>query len=137
MSMHLSDALQQAVFARLSSDPDLAALVGAEIHDAAPPGPVPPLYVAIGPERVADRSGAAAPATRHDLSVSVVSDAPGFAAAKAVAGAVERALTATPLAITGGHAAGPWFRRATARRGPGAHQRRIDMIFRVYLAEDE
>ena len=45
MSYAVSGALQAAVFAALSGDAALAALVGSAIYDAVPAGTVPDLYV--------------------------------------------------------------------------------------------
>ncbi len=133
MTYALAASLQQAVFARLTGDPALVALVGAAIFDAAPPGPVPPLYVALGPEDVRERSDKTSRAALHRFSVSIVSEAGGFHAAKEVAGAVEAALTASPLALSRGHVVALDFERAEARREQNGKRRRVDMRFRAMV----
>ena len=56
MSYGMSAALQAAVFGALSDDAAINALSGGAVHDALPPGPMAPLYVVLGPERVRDAS---------------------------------------------------------------------------------
>ncbi|MBZ4024037.1 hypothetical protein CKO11_16430 [Rhodobacter sp. TJ_12] len=131
MSYANSGAVQAAVYDRLAGDAALAALVGGAIHDALPPGPVVGPYVSLGPESVRDASDATGAGAWHDLTVSVVSDAAGFAAAKAVAAAVSDALLGAPLVLAQGHLVGLWFLRARARRVDKAEMRRIDLIFRA------
>ncbi|NAZ35520.1 DUF3168 domain-containing protein [Rubellimicrobium sp. CFH 75288] len=136
MTFALSHALQQAVFARLSADPALAALVGPHLYDALPPGPPPALYVALGPEEARDRSDATLRGAEHDFLVSVVSTAEGFAQAKAAAALVCDALLGAPPALGRGRCAFLAFRRATAqRRGPGGERREIALTFRARLED--
>lgn len=52
----LSDVLQSAIYGRLSTDVDLAAIVADHIYDAVPAGPLPDLYVLLGEEAVKDAS---------------------------------------------------------------------------------
>ena len=63
MSYAVSGGLQAAVFAALTADPALGALVGSDIYDAVPAGSVPDIYVRLGSETVreaSDASGAGA-----------------------------------------------------------------------------
>ncbi|PQO22346.1 DUF3168 domain-containing protein [Rhodobacteraceae bacterium WD3A24] len=131
MSYAISRALQEAVYQHLAADAALAALVGGVIHDAVPPGEAPSLYVLLGPEEVRDRSDVTGPGADHDFTVSVVSDAAGFDAAKQTAAAVSDALVDAPLSLTRGRLVGLWFRRARAERRDGGTRRRIEMTFRA------
>ncbi|GGL62293.1 DUF3168 domain-containing protein [Wenxinia marina] len=134
MTYALASVLQQALYARLTGDAALDALVGGAVYDAAPPGVPPSLYVLIGPEKVQGRSDKTAGGAEHDLSVSVVTDAAGFANAKAAAAAVCDALVDAPLALSRGHLVGLHFRRATA--GRSGTERRIDLTFRARVEDD-
>lgn len=134
MSYGMTAALQTAVYGVLSANPALAALVGAHVYDALPPGPLPPLYVTIGPEKVRDRSDASAGGAEHDFSVTVISGAAGFHLAKQAAAAVSDALLGTPLILSRGRVGRVQFHRAqAARSGAG---RRIEIWFRARLDED-
>lgn len=133
MSYGGSAALQSAVYGHLIGDTDLSALVGGAIYDAPPAGTLPPLYVTLGPEDVRDRSDATGGGAWHRFTVSVMSDAAGFAAAKTVAAAVSDALTDAELSLDRGHLAGLHFYRARARRDGAL--RRIDVTFRARVSD--
>lgn len=134
MSYGMTAALQTAVYGALSADAGLTAVVGAHVYDALPPGPLPPLYVTIGPEKVRDRSDASAGGAEHDFSVTVTSSATGFHLAKQAAAAVSDALLSAPLALSRGRVGRVQFHRAQAARS-GA-DRRIEIWFRARLDED-
>lgn len=136
MSYGMGAGLQAAVFARLRADAALAALVGEAVYDTLPAGALPGLYVVLGEESVRDASDATGGAARHDLEISVVSDAAGFAAAKAAAGAVSDALAGAALALPRGRLVGLWFLRARARRLGPEDLRRIDLRFRARVEDD-
>lgn len=137
MSYAMAAGLQAAVFQRLTADAGVAALVGAAVYDAAPPGDLPPTYVTLGPEEARDASDRTGNGARHRFTVSVVSEVAGFAAAKAVAGAVCDALEDAPLALARGRLVGLWFERASARRsGPAGQVRQIDLRFRARVEDD-
>ncbi len=135
MSYGISAALQEAVYARLRANATLAGLVGDDVYDALPPGPLPSLYVALGPEKVRDASDKTDRAARHDFVVSVVTDGAGFVSAKAAAGAVSDALNGAALTLGRGHLVGLWFRQARATRESGG-ARRIDLTFRAHVEDD-
>jgi hypothetical protein len=135
MSYALAGALQAAVFARLSGDAVVAGLVGDAIYDAAPPGVLPGLFVTLGPEVVRDRSDKTGAGAEHEFTVSVLSDAAGFAAAKAVAGAVSDALVDAELVLSRGRLVGLWFLRAKAARVGSGERRRIDLTFRARVED--
>ena len=134
MSYGVSAALQAAVYQRLADDPALAALVGAAVFDMAPPGPLPPVYVVLGPEDVRDRSDMTGHGAAHDLTVLIVSDG-GFASAKAVAGAVSDALVDADLALTRGRLVSLQFLRALAKQTDDGQARRIELRFRARVED--
>ena len=133
MSYGGTAALQSAVYGRLIGNTNLSALVGGAIYDAPPAGALPPLYVTLGPEDVRDRSDATSGGAWHRFTVSVVSDAAGFAAAKEAAAAVGDALTDADLTLDRGHLAALNFYRARARRDD--QLRRIDLTFRARVQD--
>lgn len=135
MSYAGATALQSALYAQLSQDTALDALVGGAIYDAIPAGPVPGLYVMLGAETVLDRSDVTGRGSLHRITISVVSDAAGFALAKSAAGAVSEALEA-PMTLSRGRLVYLNFERAVARRsGPAGALRQIDLRFRARVDE--
>jgi HK97 family phage portal protein len=102
---------------------------------ALPQGPLPPLYVTIGPEKVRDRSDGSFGGALHDFSVTVTSSAAGYHQAKQAASAVSDALLNGGLSLARGRVGRVQFHRAQAGRS-GA-DRRIEMWFRARLDEDE
>lgn len=134
MSYGMTAALQTAIYGVLSGDPALAAIVGGHVYDALPPGPLPPLYVTLGPEKARDRSDGSSGGAEHDVSVTVTSSAAGFHAAKEAAAAVSDALLSAPLSLSRGRVARVRFYRAKARRSGG--DRLIEVWFRARLDEE-
>lgn len=135
MSYALAGALQAAVFARVSGNAVVAGLVGDAVYDAAPPGVLPSLFISLGPEVVRDRSDKTGAGAEHEFTVSVLSDAAGFSAAKAVAGAVSDALVGADLTLARGRLVGLWFLRAKAARVGSGERRRIDLTFRARVED--
>ncbi|ETD85643.1 DUF3168 domain-containing protein [Rhodobacter capsulatus] len=131
MSYAVAGALQAAVYQQLRADAVLAALVGPAVYDAVPPGVLAGTYVSLGPEDVADASDKSGAGAVHDFVISVITDAAGFATAKAAAAAVSDALVGADLALSRGRLVGLWFLRAKARRVEKADMRRIDLVFRA------
>ncbi|SFQ15327.1 Protein of unknown function [Roseivivax halotolerans] len=136
MSYAISEALQAAIFTRLAADPALTAEVGSHIYDALPAGPVPSLYVSLGPEKVRAASDASADGAWHDISVTVVTDAGGFRQAKRAAVALSDALEGADLTLARGRLTSLRFLRAEARHRSGG-LRRIEMIFRARVDDDQ
>lgn len=137
MSYGAAAALQGAVFQRLVADSEIAAQVGDAIYDALPGGTLPDIYVALGPEDARERSDGTGRGSEHRFTVSVVSETAGFAAAKALAGAVSDTLEGAPLTLDRGRLVGIWFDRAVARRtGTGGAVRRIDLRFRARVEDN-
>lgn len=130
MSYGMAAALQAALFARLSH---VDALADWPVLDAPPRGKGEASFVLIGPEDVIDRSDKTGSGAEHRFTVSVISDAAGFQAAKAAAVAISDALGEGVLALDRGRMVGLWFQRAVARRLDEGRQRRIDLTFRARL----
>lgn len=133
MSYAITAALQQAVYARLTGDTDVVALSNGAIYDALPPGPVPDLYVTLGPEQVRARSDKTGAGARHDFPVTVVTTAAGFAAAKTLAAAISDALARAAPALARGRIVSLNFLRARARRIEDG--REIEIWFRAHVDE--
>ncbi len=134
MSYGITAALQAAVYGALSGDAAVAALSGGAVYDALPPGPVQPLYLTLGPENARDASDKTGAGAVHDFAVTVVSEAAGFASAKALAAAVSDALTGADLTLARGRLVRMAFLRARARRVDGG--REIELWFRARVDED-
>jgi hypothetical protein len=132
MSYGMAAALQEAIFARLSG---LVGLSGVPVLDAVPKGQRPGTFVLIGAEDVRDLSDASARGAEHRLTVSIVSDAAGFQAAKTLAVAVSDGLADAPMALARGRLVGLSFQRAVARRLDEGRVRRIDLSFRARVEE--
>lgn len=129
--------LQGAVFDRLVTSAEVSALIGGAVFDAVPRGDLPETYVTLGPEEVRDASDREGAGAMHRFTVSVVSQAAGFATAKAVAAAVGDALLNTGLSLDRGRVVGLWFERARAQRaGRAGRLRRIDLRFRARVEDN-
>ena len=116
MTYALSQSLQEAIYQQLTTDAALAAEVGTAIYDMLPSGTLPGIYVTLGAETVLDRSDISGGGALHRFTVTVVTNAAGFSAAKRAAAAVSDALVDAPLNLSRGHLVGLWFDRATASR---------------------
>jgi len=136
MSFAISAALQAAVYQHLQADTGVNALVGTAIFDALPTGDVPQTYVSLGPEDVQDRSDTTGYGASHRFTISVVTEAAGFGAAKTLAAAISDALEDVDLTLSRGRLIGMWFERASARRtGKAGRIRRIDLRFRARVED--
>ncbi len=136
MSYTLAPALQTALFQHLSTDPALTALIGGALYDAIPPASPPATYVLIGAEEAFDRSDKTSHGVEHRLTVSVVTNATGFLAAKDIAARICELLDAPALVLSRGRLVAMWFDRAEARKIEGDQTRRIDLRFRARLEDD-
>ena len=136
MTYAIAAALQTALYTRLTADPALAAITGHAIYDALPAGPLPPLYVLLGQEEVRDASDQTGFGADHALSILVLSEASGFASAKAAAAAICDALLGAALPLTRGTLVSLNFTKAKAARTNTANQRQITLIFRARVADD-
>lgn len=135
MSYAMSAALQASVFAALSGDAAILALVEG-IYDGPPAGSgVPPsgTYITLGNEVAKDRSSASHKAVTLDFEVNIHSDFAGFSMAKDVAAKVVDALDWAELPMTRGQLTNMKFLKSRARRGVSPETRRIALIFRAIL----
>ena len=135
MSYAISAALQEAVYQTLAADISLSAMVGGAIYDALPSGTAPDLYISLGPETARDASDKTGYGAVHLFTVSVISDAPGFAKAKAVAASICDALVDTPMALTRGRCVSLQFDQARAARTENSNSRQIDLRFRARVED--
>ena len=136
MSFGQSAPLQAAVFAALTGDAQISALVGGNIYDAVPAGPLPATYVRLGSESVTDASDLSGNGAIHQFTVSVITTDPGFAAAKTLAGAVSDVLQDAELSLTRGRLVSLRFEKAEATRADGGSSRQIDMRFRARVSDE-
>jgi len=138
MSVALSGELQGAIYAALTADAALVALVGSEIYDAPlPSGGALPLgeHVTLGEEEVKPFDTITSSGGIHNFDVVVHSTANGFGAAKDVAAAVGAVLIGANLALVGGHLVSLRFLKAKAKRGVAPELRRIEMRFRAVVED--
>ncbi len=137
MSYGMAGALQAAIYERLSNDEIIEALVGDAVFDAMPVGELPGTFVSLGLETARDASDVAQSGALHTFDILVVTTKPGFAMAKAIAGAVSDALREADLVLSRGRVVYLRFVNARAQRGDGAASRQIRMRFRARLEDDE
>lgn len=132
MSYSASAALQTALFGVLNA---ASSLSGAQVIDALPPGGGSGTFILIGPEEVTDRSDSTGRGAVHRFTLSVISTATGFLAAKQLAGAAcDVLLSASPsLPAAAGRIVQITFEKAQARRLDDGSTRRIDMTFRARI----
>ncbi len=128
MSYAPSAALQTALYQHLS-----AGGLDAPVYDAIPPAQAPATYILLGPEDVIDRSDTTARGAEFRVTLSVITDAAGFLAAKTLAAAICDRLDQPLPALARGHLVALWFDRAEARRTDTGRTRRIDLRFRARI----
>ncbi|MEQ3710250.1 MAG: DUF3168 domain-containing protein [Tateyamaria sp.] len=136
MTYAVSAALQSAVYAAVSADPGVAAIVGGAVYDALPSGTLPGLYVSLGPENVRVEDDQTGSGSAHRFVISVITDVPGFRAAKEAAGAVSDALHETDLTLSRGRLVSLRFQRARAYQIDKSAGRRIDLTFRARVEDN-
>ena len=116
--MSPSWSLQQSVFAALSADAALTALLGpGRIFDDVPQGTALP-YVALGRTTAQDWSTGSEDGTEHLFTVHVWSGATGKKQAHEILGAVRAALHEQPLAVAGHSLINLRHQHSEIRRGP-------------------
>jgi hypothetical protein len=114
--------LQQSIFAALSADAQLTALLGpGRIFDDVPQGtPLP--YVTLGHIAAQDWSAGSEDGTEHVLTVHVWSGAAGKKQAHELLGAIHAALHDQPLAVAGHRLVNLRHERSEIRRtSDGVH----------------
>ena len=129
--MSAASALQRAIFARLSGDAALTALVGANgITDRRPDGPTTPLLVIAGIDST-DHSTASEAGEEHIVTLEAWSEAAGHRQAQAIAAAVRAALDDAALVIAGHHLVLLFHRDTRLRRDGKSRFHRAEMRFRA------
>jgi hypothetical protein len=133
MSLVHSQALQVEIYSTLSANTALGTLVGTHIYDAVPNGELASNYVLLGEGKVTNRGDYTGKAGRHDITISVVSNANGFSDAKLIASEICDILDENPMTLSVGNLRRIQFRSARVRRNTGATERRIDVVFRALI----
>lgn len=136
MSYAISAALQSAVFAEISGDTAVVASVGNGVYDAIPSGILPSLYISLGAESVRNLGDKTGSGAAHQFIISVITDVPGFHAAKEAAGAVCDVLEDADLTLTRGRLVSLRFQRARAFKIDKGAGRQIDLTFRARVEDD-
>lgn len=129
MTYALSAALQKSLYQRLTNDATLATMVGTAIYDAVPVGALPETFVSLGSEQVRDASDQTGSGAVHRIDISVRTQKPGYAGAKAIAVAISDALHNADLSLERGRLVYLRFLRAEARRVDQSAGREIRMQF--------
>lgn len=129
--MSAASALQKAIFARLSGDAALNALVGTTgITDRRLAEPASPLVVITGIDST-DHSTASEPGEEHTVTLEVWSEAAGHKQAQAIAAAVRTALHDAALVLDGHHLVLLLHRDTRLRRDGKSRFHRAEMRFRA------
>ncbi|KAB7741603.1 DUF3168 domain-containing protein [Parvibaculum sedimenti] len=110
-------ALQKAIYARLSGDAPLAALVAGRIYDNVPADAGFP-YMTLGEAQVSDWSTGDSEGGEHRLTFHVYSRGGGRAETKTILGAINAALHDAGLTPEGARLVGMRFLDAETRREP-------------------
>ncbi|MEN6542003.1 DUF3168 domain-containing protein [Parvibaculum sp.] len=131
MSVYDADlALQRAIYARLSADAPLAALVDGRIYDNVP-GDAGFPYMTLGEAQVSDWSSGDSDGGEHRLTFHVYSRGGGRAEAKTILGAVNAALHDASLTPEGARLVSIRFLDAETRREPDGITWRGTIRFRA------
>ena len=134
--MSAASALQKAIFARLSGDVALTALVGAEgIADRRLAAPASPLVVIAGIDSV-DHSTATEAGEEHAVVLEVWSGAAGHREAQGIAAAARAALHDAALALDGHHLVLLLHRETRLKRDGASKFHRAEMRFRAVTEPD-
>lgn len=134
--MSAASILQKAIFTKLSGDPGLTALVGANgITDRRPDGPAAPLVVIAAIDSI-DRSTASEVGEEHAVTLEAWSEAKGHREVQAIAAAVRTALHDAALALAGHHLVFLFHRETRLRRDGKSRFHRAEMRFRAVTEPD-
>lgn len=129
--MSAAQALQRAIFSRLSGDAALAALVGAGgVADRLLPRAAGPRVVIAAIDST-DRSTASEAGEEHAVTLEVWSEAAGHREAQAIAAAVRSALHDAALTLDGHHLVLLFHRDTRLARSGGTRFHRAEMRFRA------
>lgn len=135
--MSAASALQTAIFARLSGDAALTALVGANgITDRRPDRPAAPLLVIEGIDST-DHSTASEAGEAHVVTLEAWSEAAGHREVQALAAAVRAALHDAALALAGHRLVLLFHRDTRLRRDGKSRFHRAHMRFRAVTEPED
>jgi len=134
--MSAASALQKAIFARLSGDAALTAIVGVNgITDRRLSEPAAPLVVIAGIDSL-DHSTASEPGEEHTVTLEAWSEAAGHRQVQAIAAAVRAALHDAALTLPGHHLVLLFHSDTQLRRDGKSRFHRADMRFRAVTEPD-
>ena len=134
--MSAASALQKAIFARLSGDAALTAIVGANgITDRRLTEPAAPLVVIAGIDSV-DHSTASEPGEEHTVTLEAWSEAAGHRQVQAIAATVRAALHDAALTLPGHHLVLLFHCDTQLGRDGKSRFHRADMRFRAVTEPD-
>lgn len=137
MTMAFAAPLQTALYAALTTAPELMALAN-RIYDDAPhqSADASETYVTIGDETVAPWNTATEIGAIHDVVIRIYSPVRGFLSPKQIAASICERLCGPTLALSRGRIITTEFISAATRREEQGALRRIDLTFR-FVIEDE
>lgn len=137
MTYALAYPLQQALFAALTANPDVATHFADRIHDAPPPhgAEAAGLTLVIGDEKAEDWSTATDAGAAHVVTLTIHAAQYSFLAAKQAAAAVSDLILAGGLILTRGRVVNARFIDAETKRSQNDAHRRIDLRFRLVLED--
>ncbi len=136
MSYSFSPALQTAIYTALIEDETLVSLVDGAIFDMAPDGSTPDRFVAIGPEKVVEKSDVSGRGAEHEVEVYVVTESDGFYTIKEIAARISTVLDGADLTLSTGYLSALQFLRAEALRNTSDDTRRVRLWFRARVDEN-
>ncbi|TDH38848.1 DUF3168 domain-containing protein [Pseudohoeflea suaedae] len=128
-----ANALQRAVFERLTADADVTALAGpGKVFDGRPERMQPP-YLVFGDWRIDDWSTGSEEGAEHRFEIEIWSDARGRKQAASLAEAVRAALHDATLGLPGFHLVNLRHTRTRSGREPKSRHIRARIAFRAVL----
>jgi hypothetical protein len=130
--MSASLALQQAIFAALSADAGVTALIGARLFDAVPREAAFP-YAVIGDDAETNWSTATEDGSEHIAAIDVWSRGGGHKESKLIADAIRSALDGAALSPTGQVLTGIRYQGADFARLDDGETYRATLHFRAVM----
>lgn len=125
-------ALKEAIRARLLATSAVTALLGQGVHDAPPRGAEPP-YLVLGDALLRENGTNEAEGFIAELDLVAITRERGTRAALELAGVIETALLASPLAISGHQASLLFIRETIARHDEAKSLSRVTLRLRSHL----
>lgn len=132
MTPHPILALKQAIRTRLLATNPVMAIVGEAVHDAPPRGAEPP-YIVLGDALMRENGTNEAEGFIAELELLAITRERGTRLALELAGIIETALLASPLAISGYQASVLFVRETVARHDEAKSLSRVTLRLRAFL----